>query len=204
MMRLSFALWWALMVFWMWTHNLGAQPGPSALQHAPRTVSWPDEVVAFGTSSEIARENAFKQVQKMLVEAVPLRVWRPSEDYIRKNVFAGPGREKKAEEMTPEELSLRKELGQTVYALVVPLRPVNADGLRRVDDYYEEQQDREGRVSSRLLLLGKIHLALVLALTLATAHTVLDTWTSKRYTLWLRLAALSLLVAGGAGLWLLP
>jgi hypothetical protein len=84
------------------------------------------------------------------------------------------------------------------------VRPLNADSLKRVDDFYQEQQDREGRVTSRSMLLSKIHLGLVLALALASAHILLDEWTKNRYTLWLRLAALSLLVAGSAGLWLLP
>ena len=206
-MRLILASWWGLIIFWILTTDLGAQSRPARQLFTPKTSTWPEEVVAFGTSPDKARNNAGKQVQKMLRDYVPLKSWTPTEDYIRKNLVAGPGREKKSEEMNPEEMSFKKDLEkleQTVYAWILPLKTPEFDNLRRLDRRHQEQQDRAARSESRLILLGKIHLGLILLLALVPAYVRLDQWTKGNYSRWLRLAGLSLLAAVGAGLWMLP
>jgi hypothetical protein len=206
MIRLTFAVWWALVAFWLWNHNVGAQSRSADTPQLKRTFTGSEEVIAFGTSIETAQENALKQVQKRLIDWVPLKAWRPSEGYIRETLLDGPGREKTTNELNSEELSLKKDLeklGQTVYAWVLTLRPVSLDALKRLDEQYQERADRVERVEQRLLLLGKVHLGLVLALGLMASYCLLDERTRGGYTAWLRLAALSLLVAGAAGWWLL-
>src|SRR4051794_23120725 len=91
-MRVALAIFWFLLALALSTADAGSEVSVPVA----RTPDWPASVRGFGTSEEIARQDAVRETA-LLIEAYlrglqpPLVDWKPSEEFVRKSVVQGKG-----------------------------------------------------------------------------------------------------------------
>jgi hypothetical protein len=144
--------------------------------------SW--TVTAWGKTpqdgNEVALDKALKEVESYLARQDPPVHWKPSRDWVDRNLVKTRHQEVKV--LNDEDLgdgydvTLKVEVGPKQYREIL-------------------ERDREERVKQRDLLLARILAGVVALLVAVVGYLRLDEATKGYYTLWLRLGALGLVGA---------
>jgi hypothetical protein len=149
-MRCIMGLFWALVLFWAGTGGLNAQEGKETSLPAPGA-PWPNLVEGFGLTYESAQQDAVKAAVREFADYLvrlqpPLRDWKPSEEYVRKNLIrgrGGPGPDVKIHDQ------------QEGKSWLIPLKTPDLDELVALNHQAQvlrKQQERQALSSERLML----------------------------------------------------
>lgn len=153
--------------------------------------SW--TITAWGKSvqdaDEVALGKAVREVNEYLARQNPPVEWRPSPDWVNKNLVKS--------RVTPKEVDLDDPVLGKGFERTLKLEL----GPQQKREILE--QDREVRVRERQLMLARILAGVVALLVAVVGYLRLDEATKGYYTLWLRLGVLGLLGGVGAVLLLL-
>jgi hypothetical protein len=159
--------------------------GAAAAADSPKAAPW--KVVGYGRKIEDAEQDALEKAHKEVTDYLagqnPPVEWRPSSEYVSRNLV------KHREEEGPEQ----REIGP-VYKVTLTV-----DVGSHLQDIMKH--DRHHRMEVRQLLLAKVLGGLVVLFAIAALYFRLEEYTKGYYTLSLRLAALVLAALTGAGVW---
>ena len=157
----------------------------------PKYPTW--TVTAWGKTvqdgNEVALDRAREEVEDYLARQSPPVHWKPSRDWVDKNLVKTRHPEPKDHDEEPllgqgYDVTLKVEVGPKQYREIL-------------------ENDREQRVQQRALLLARILAGVVALLVAVVGYLRLDEATKGYYTLWLRLGALGLVGGVAAALLLL-
>jgi hypothetical protein len=193
-MRVILALMWAVAMFGFWT----AQEGRTADERPVRPKNWPKRVEGLGLDEARAKESALEKAREEIIARLrrcspPITAWQPSVEYIQKALVA--------KEEPGKELQVLEQ-GEPAKRCILHLKRPDWSEFYRLEQAAQADQ-RRGRGEERMLLLARVLAGVMVLLMAAIAYVRLDDWTQGYYTRWLKVAAVSLLVALGSGLWLL-
>jgi hypothetical protein len=156
-----------------------------AAENAPKTLPW--KVTGYGRKIEEAEQDALEKAHKEVLDYLaglnPPVEWRPSLDYVNRNLV------RQREEEGPEQ----REIGP------VSKMTLTVDVGSHLQDILKH--DRHHRMEVRQLLMAKVLGGLVVLLAVVALYFRLEEYTKGYYTTWLRLTALGLLALTGAGVW---
>jgi hypothetical protein len=139
--------------------------------------------------NEVALDKAVKELDDYLARQDPPVHWKPSRDWVAKNLVKS--RHEEVKEFKDEEL-LKKGYDVTLNVEVGPKQ--HREIL---------ENDRQERVQQRELLLARVLAGVVALLLAVVGYLRLDEATKGYYTLWLRLGALGLVGGVAAALFVL-
>jgi hypothetical protein len=138
--------------------------------------------------NEVALDSAREEVEDYLARQSPPVHWKPSRDWVDKNLVKTRHQEVKNHDEPllgdGYDVTLKLEVGPKQYREIL-------------------ENDRQERVQQRELLLARVLAGLVALLVAVVGYLRLDEATKGYYTLWLRLGALGLVGGVAAALLLL-
>lgn len=170
-----------------------AQPPHRLPRHRPEAVRFdqsPQErtwtVSGWGKTVEdanqVAADNARRKVCTYLAKQDPPIHWQPSADYVRQDLI---------KQWSQPEVKDLPDLGKMYEQTVT----VELDARHYRDILEHDRQDRAGE---RQLMLAKVVGVLLAVLLAVFGYFRLEETTRGYYTLWLRLAAIALVLVSGA------
>jgi hypothetical protein len=148
-------------------------------------------IVGRGETIDDAKDDACAKARDELLVFLrnqkPPIEWTPSRDFVRKHL---------ARKWDTESSMHLDDVGEIVQVrLDLEITPA--------DKHMFGEKDRHHRVETRMTWLGKAFAGFVVLLTAIAGYVRLDEWSKGYFTGALRFAAVAVLVASAAGMWLL-
>jgi hypothetical protein len=184
----------ALVIFCFLTSPLAAQPGQGNNAPSPEAGSrrhWDSEVKGYGLTVDDAKKEALKHLVEEMTAFLsnqdpPLVAWRPSIDYVKRNVIMDGG--------TPGPDVPIENIGASK-CWIYSVRTLDLAALRALD----QEAQRAERRQERVILASQFFGGFALILAVLTGYLRVDEWTRGRYRRWLQMASVAILVLVGAG-----
>ena len=167
--------------------------------------SW--EVRGWGQNQEEAEQDALRRavgkVKDYLARERPPVRWTPTPDYIHDHLQTGPAQRHK--DLDQDLPAPGGPIHVECWTIPVAITPAGREEIARLDAALraaERERERADVSRGRMLILGRVLLAVVAGLLALLAYIRLDDWTKGYYSRTLAIGALGLLAAVGVGLWL--
>jgi hypothetical protein len=154
---------WSLVLFWLCTNSLAAQPGKSnSVPLSQQRPTWSGQVQGYGLTIEDAKNDALKHLVEQMAAALrhrdpPLFAWEPTMDYVKRRVVKNKG--KPGPDFMVENVGLTK-------TWIYVVKPLDWPTLTALDQDAQRAQRRPERVILAAQLFG----AFTLALAVLTAY----------------------------------
>jgi hypothetical protein len=194
MLRLILALAASLTLFWLAASDSGAQPHAAGNKpHVP--AGWPTEATGYGKTVDDAKAKALGAAAERVTACLraqtpPLEAWQADEEYVRKNLLQGPGRQ-------GEDVKVADNVAVKTWILTLKEAPNWAEMVQ-----LNQAAQRHELAAERRSAAGGITLLLTALFTAAWGYFRIDAWTKGRFSTVLLIGAAALLALTGAAWWL--